>query len=91
MSRLLRMASALLLLLSLLIAVGGPAQAATASPINHVVVIYLENHSFDNLYGLFPGANGIAKAGAKATEGEGTWLTGPISAFFAASMLAEKC
>src|SRR5712691_10852329 len=36
--------------------------------IGHVVVIYLENHSFDNLYGLFPGANGIAKAGAKATQ-----------------------
>src|SRR5882757_9547684 len=26
--------------------------------INHVVVIYLENHSFDNLYGQFPGADG---------------------------------
>src|SRR6476469_5623735 len=68
MSRLLRLASALVLLLSLLIAVGNPAQAAPANPINHVVVIYLENHSFDNLYGLFPGANGIAKAGAKATQ-----------------------
>jgi phospholipase C len=30
--------------------------------INHIVVIYLENHSFDNLYGLFPGANGLANA-----------------------------
>ncbi|MGB3079464.1 MAG: alkaline phosphatase family protein, partial [Saprospiraceae bacterium] len=30
--------------------------------INHVVIIYLENHSFDNLYGLFPGANGLANA-----------------------------
>src|SRR5215216_302084 len=68
MSRLLRMASVLVLLLSMLIAVGGPAQAAPANPINHVVVIYLENHSFDNLYGLFPGANGIANAGAKATQ-----------------------
>jgi phospholipase C len=27
--------------------------------INHVVVIYLENRSFDNLYGEFPGADGI--------------------------------
>lgn len=27
--------------------------------INHLVVIYMENHSFDNLYGLFDGANGI--------------------------------
>jgi acid phosphatase len=30
--------------------------------IEHVIVIYAENRSFDNLYGLFPGANGIANA-----------------------------
>ena len=30
--------------------------------INHVVVIYMENHSFDNLYGGFKGANGIDNA-----------------------------
>jgi phospholipase C len=36
--------------------------------IEHLVVIYLENHSFDNLYGEFPGANGLANAGSKATQ-----------------------
>lgn len=30
--------------------------------IEHIVIIYAENRSFDNLYGLFPGANGIAAA-----------------------------
>ncbi|MEI8028313.1 MAG: acid phosphatase [Comamonadaceae bacterium] len=30
--------------------------------IHNVVVIYAENHSFDNLYGLFPGANGVSRA-----------------------------
>lgn len=30
--------------------------------VNHVVVIYLENHSFDNLYGQFTGANGLSNA-----------------------------
>ena len=30
--------------------------------INHIVVIYGENRSFDNLYGLFPGARGIDDA-----------------------------
>src|SRR3979411_893476 len=30
--------------------------------INHLVVIYDENHSFDNLYGFFKGANGISRA-----------------------------
>src|SRR5712691_406199 len=33
--------------------------------IGHIVVIYAENHSFDNMYGLFPGANGIANATAE--------------------------
>lgn len=30
--------------------------------INHVVVIYMENHSFDNLWGEFEGADGLAGA-----------------------------
>ncbi|MDQ2963087.1 MAG: acid phosphatase [Pseudomonadota bacterium] len=30
--------------------------------IDHIVVIYAENRSFDNLYGLFLGANGVANA-----------------------------
>lgn len=30
--------------------------------IKHVVVIYMENHSFDNLYGQFEGADGLADA-----------------------------
>ena len=34
-------------------AIGGTPPAATASPINHVVVIYLENHSFDNVLGFW--------------------------------------
>ncbi|HYK87102.1 MAG TPA: alkaline phosphatase family protein [Ktedonobacteraceae bacterium] len=34
-------------------------KAGTATtPIQHVVVIMMENHSFDNLFGRFPGANG---------------------------------
>src|SRR6187551_944536 len=40
-----------------------PAPPATGlSKIEHVIVIYAENRSFDHLYGLFPGANGIANA-----------------------------
>ena len=35
---------------------------ATLNQINHFVVIYQENWSFDSLYGEFPGANGIANA-----------------------------
>lgn len=46
----------------------GPANDANASKIariQNIVVIYAENHSFDNLYGLFPGANGIGRATAE--------------------------
>lgn len=34
--------------------------------VRHIVVIVLENHSFDNLYGGFPGADGIAQAPREA-------------------------
>src|SRR5262252_956798 len=44
-----------------------PAAAASGvdvlSRIQHIVVIYQENWSFDSLYGNFPGANGLANAG----------------------------
>src|SRR3979490_486640 len=33
--------------------------------IDTIVVIYAENRSFDHLYGLFPGAEGIAQATAE--------------------------
>jgi phospholipase C len=36
--------------------------------LKHIVVIYLENHSFDNLYGEFPNANGLSNAGNHATQ-----------------------
>jgi len=39
---------------------------ASLAKIDHIVVIYGENRSFDNLYGLFPGADGIAQASESA-------------------------
>src|SRR5262252_8187697 len=33
-------------------------------PIKHIIVIYQDNWSFDSLYGLFPGANGLANSSA---------------------------
>jgi phospholipase C len=41
-----------------------PAPTAAMARVKHLVVVYAENHSFDNLYGLFPGADGIANATA---------------------------
>jgi phospholipase C len=51
---------------ALIAAVTGCAQQitprASLNDIDTIVVIYAENRSFDHLYGLFPGANGIAQA-----------------------------
>src|SRR5438445_13449681 len=40
------------------------AHAAPPSPIQHVVVIMQENHTFDNLFGHFPRANGLSNTTA---------------------------
>src|SRR5919199_5960545 len=37
-------------------------------PINHIIVIYQENHTFDNLFGKFPGANNLGQAGARVPQ-----------------------
>src|SRR5437763_8442443 len=42
------------------------ASAAGIESIQNIVVIYAENRSFDNLYGSFPGANGLAQASETA-------------------------
>jgi phospholipase C len=39
-----------------------PKQIAACKKINHIIVIMQENWSFDGLYGMFPGVNGIANA-----------------------------
>jgi phospholipase C len=37
-------------------------------PIEHIVVIMEENHTFDNYFGTYPGANGIAGATAQPSD-----------------------
>src|SRR5881409_730349 len=41
---------------------GSSVSAGHLSQIQHFVVVYQENHSFDNLYGSWEGVNGLAKA-----------------------------
>ncbi len=68
-------------------------KGAATTPIQHVVVIMLENRTFDNLFGRFPGANGIteprapdplrsdfyhAAAGLLAAEDGGKWDEFPL-------------
>jgi len=68
MNRTTRWMLTLVLLTMLLVGVVGPTAAQAPNPINHVIVIYQENWSFDSLYGQFPGANGIANAGAATQQ-----------------------
>jgi phospholipase C len=61
-----------LLVAAAALAVTVVASASTAastplSTINHIVVIYEENHSFDNLYGGWEGVNGLKNADAAHT------------------------
>ena len=67
----------LLLMALLLIVLTTTARTATASPperaprldrIGHIIVLFLENRSFDHLYGLFPGAEGIQDSGFAAIQ-----------------------
>lgn len=55
------------------------APAANNTPIKHVVEIMLENHTFDNLFGNFPGADGIPA---------GTTLPNPSAYFSSAPSVA---
>jgi acid phosphatase len=62
--RSLRMAFILTCLMAVTPTLGEPAfaQPQALDRIGHVIVIYLESRSFDNLYGLFPGADGLDNA-----------------------------
>ncbi|MFO1218627.1 MAG: acid phosphatase [Burkholderiaceae bacterium] len=71
MNRSARHAAVPLALTLTLIAACSPLGTSTPRPdaalnrIDHLVVIYAENRSFDHLYGLFPGADGVAQATAE--------------------------
>jgi acid phosphatase len=44
--------------------------AAQLSDVDHIIIIYLENHSFDNLFGFFPNADGLAAAGGTKIQAD---------------------
>jgi len=52
-------AIAVILLLGLQVPAQMEAVTQPPDPLKHIVVIVQENHSFDNYFGTFPGANGI--------------------------------
>ncbi|MET0591725.1 MAG: alkaline phosphatase family protein [Polyangiaceae bacterium] len=58
---------------------GGPKDAGTDAKeptglarLGHLVVIVMENHSFDNLYGSYPGAEGLRSPAARIPQVDGS-------------------
>ncbi len=49
-------------------ALAAPKPVPGLQKIDRIIVIYLENRSFDHLYGLFPGADGLANARRAAVQ-----------------------
>jgi phospholipase C len=42
------------------------------APIEHIIVLFLENRSFDHLFGTYPGADGLASYKGRQTDKSGT-------------------
>lgn len=51
-----------------------PATGARA-PIDHIIVLFLENRSFDHLFGTYPGADGLANYKGRQADTRGTTYT----------------
>ena len=67
-----RILTALALISALLLTSLGPrvasAQERGIDKINHVIILYLENHTVDNLYSLLPGVNGVNSPGGAVIQ-----------------------
>ena len=56
------------LLLASLAPRAASAQEQGIDKINHVIILYLENHTVDNLYSLLPGVNGVNSPGGAVIQ-----------------------
>src|SRR5579871_3445293 len=69
MRRSVYMILALAVILAMSVGTQVPASAqAGKTPLKHIIVLYMENWSFDSLYGLYPGANGLDNAANAAPQ-----------------------
>jgi len=41
------------------------------APIDHIIVLFLENRTFDHLFGTYPGAEGLASYSGRQTDKQG--------------------
>ncbi|VVM07306.1 acid phosphatase [Methylacidimicrobium tartarophylax] len=49
-------------------AAGAALPPPAEAPVDHFILLFQENHSFDNLLGEFPGADGMSQAGEAAVQ-----------------------
>jgi len=63
-------AAVLAALLAACAGVGGESRGDRA-PIDHVVVLFLENRAFDHLFGTYPGADGLANYTGRQVDKSG--------------------
>jgi len=54
---------------------GDGASRAAQAPIDHIVVLFLENRSFDHLFGTYPGADGLAAYHGRQVDKNGLAYT----------------
>lgn len=68
----LRLALALLLaLLAACAPLPDSAPRGDQAPLDHIIVLFLENRSFDHLFGTYPGVDGLARYRGKQTDRSG--------------------
>jgi phospholipase C len=67
-----------------------PAGSGVLQNIDHIVVIYQENWSFDSLYGLFPGANGLDNASATSLNQIDRITGQPLSGEASINLITKK-
>jgi phospholipase C len=65
------------------------AQGAAPVPIEHVIVLMQENHSFDNYFGIYPGADGFDPATCVPVDPDGVGRTSCIKPFYLAGRTIE--
>src|SRR5437899_11756751 len=79
-----------LLLLALILSwhpfLAPPAHARPRSPIQHIIFILKENHTFDSYFGLFPGVDGTTTGNIRTSSG-----TQPIPLNVAPDSPADYC
>jgi phospholipase C len=73
-------ASSLILVLCFALAAPALSFAQAGYPIRHLIFIIQENHSFDNYFGTYPGANGIPPGASNPVDPNST-LMGYVSPF----------